>query len=442
MNYPFWEVPVLGGGWLIGLVAIIHIYIAHFAVGSGFFLVYTEWKALRRDDREVLDYIRYHSYFFVLITLVSGAVTGVGIWFTIGLVHPDATSALIHQFVFVWAIEWVFFLVEIIAALVYYRTWDRLTPRQHLRVGIVYAVASFLSLVAINGILTFMLTPGRWLETGRLWDAYFNPGNLPSLGLRTLVTFSIAGLFALVTAARWRHAETRVRLLRYAAKWLVPAYILLPLFAVWYLLMAPPQALQALQSGVSVTGVGTLAILTRVAMLSIMISATIGIFAYVGPYLNPKNFSFPMALIFLLLGLVVTGATEWSREMLRKPYVLYGYMYSNGLRPGDLERLNRTGVLAEARWTTVKAITADNRVEAGRQVFRIQCASCHTVRGYRSMTAVLKGRDLDSLQAFLKTLRDLQGPYVGLMPPLMGTPEEEQALAAYLLTISQEAEGK
>src|SRR3990172_9015676 len=250
MNYPFWGVPVLGGGWLIGLVAIIHIYIAHFAVGSGFFLVYTEWKALRGDDREGLDYIRYHSYFL----------------------------ALIHQFVFVWAIEWVFFLVEIIAALVYYRTWDRLTPRQHLRVGVVYAVASFLSLVAINGILTFMLTPGRWLETGRLWDAYFNPGNLPSLGLRTLVTFSIAGLFALVTAARWRNAETRVRLLRYAAKWLGPASILLPLFAVWYLLVAPPQALQALQSGVSVTGVGTLAILTRVAMLCIMISATIGIF--------------------------------------------------------------------------------------------------------------------------------------------------------------------
>ena len=36
----------------------------------------------------------------------------------------------------------------------------------------------------------------------------------------------------------------------------------------------------------------------------------------------------------------------------------------------------------------------------------------------------------------------LVAAYVGLMPPLMDTPEEEQALAAYLLTISQEAEGK
>jgi len=43
---------------------------------------------------------------------VVGAVTGVGIWFTIGLIAPEATSNLIHTFVWVWAIEWVFFLVE------------------------------------------------------------------------------------------------------------------------------------------------------------------------------------------------------------------------------------------------------------------------------------------------------------------------------------------
>jgi hypothetical protein len=37
----------------------------------------------------------------------------VGIWFAIGLTHPEATSTLIHNFVFGWAMEWVFFLVEL-----------------------------------------------------------------------------------------------------------------------------------------------------------------------------------------------------------------------------------------------------------------------------------------------------------------------------------------
>ena len=41
-------------------------------------------------------------------------VSGVGIWFAIGLAAPEATSTLIHNFVFGWAIEWVFFLVELL----------------------------------------------------------------------------------------------------------------------------------------------------------------------------------------------------------------------------------------------------------------------------------------------------------------------------------------
>lgn len=436
MNYPVWLVPFLGGGWVIGLIAIIHVFIAKFAVGTGIFLAYTEWKCYQRNEPGILAYVRYHSRFFVLISLVSGAVTGVGIWFSIGLVHAEATSALIHQFVFVWGIEWVIFLVEIIAALIYYASWDRLSPRQHLTIGWIYAAAAFASLVAINGILTFMLTPGRWLQTRSLWDAWFNPGNLPSMFLRGLVTLSIAGLFALVTAARWPHEEDRVRLLRYAARWLIPAYVLLPFLTIWYVRVAPAAALDALQSGVATTGVGSLAILTRVTMLAIMLSATIGIFAYVGPYLNPRNFSFPMALVFLLMGLVVTGATEWAREVLRKPYIIYGYMYSNGIRVGDEPRYNQQGVLALAKWATVKDVTPSNQLSAGREVFVLQCSSCHTRTGYRSMDRVLRGRDLDSIRHFLNSLRDPNGPYKGLMPPLVGTAAEQEALAHYLHSLS------
>lgn len=39
---PKGTVPFLGGGLLIAVVAILHAYIAHFAVGGGFWLVATE----------------------------------------------------------------------------------------------------------------------------------------------------------------------------------------------------------------------------------------------------------------------------------------------------------------------------------------------------------------------------------------------------------------
>jgi hypothetical protein len=38
------------------------------------------------------------------------------------------------------------------------------------------------------------------------------------------------------------------------------------------------------------------------------------------------------AVAVLLLALMATGAGEYSREMLRKPYVIGRWMYSNGVR--------------------------------------------------------------------------------------------------------------
>ena len=135
MNYPIWELPFLGGGLLIAGVAIVHVFISHFAIGGGLFLVLTEMKGYREGDPRVIDYVRFHSRFFVLLTLVLGALTGVGIWFTIALVQPEGTSALIHNFMWIWALEWVFFFVEISAAFVYYYGWDRLDRRTHLTMG-------------------------------------------------------------------------------------------------------------------------------------------------------------------------------------------------------------------------------------------------------------------------------------------------------------------
>ena len=183
MNYPFWDVPHLGSGWVIGLIAIFHVMISHFAVGGGFYLVLAETKARRENRREWLQVLQKHSQFFLILTGVFGAATGVGIWFAIGLAHPEATSALIHNFVFAWAIEWVFFMVELTTAAVYYYTWDRIPDPLHLKVGWVYAIASFFTLFIINGILTFMLTPGQpWLavagtgmESSRFVQALFNP---------------------------------------------------------------------------------------------------------------------------------------------------------------------------------------------------------------------------------------------------------------------------
>ena len=115
MNYPVWQLDGAGGGLLIAMMAIFHVYISHFAVGGGLFLVLTEMKGIREGNQSIIDFVRKHTKFFLLLTMVAGSMTGVGIWFTISLLNPAATSKLIHIFVFAWGIEWVFFAAEIIS---------------------------------------------------------------------------------------------------------------------------------------------------------------------------------------------------------------------------------------------------------------------------------------------------------------------------------------
>ena len=167
--------------------------IAHFAVGGGMYLRTGRTKGPpRRTAATGWQSLRSHSQFFLILTGVFGTVSGVGIWFAIGLANPKATSTLIHNFVFGWAIEWVFFIVELTPAAVYYYTWGRIPDALHLKVGWLYAISSFCTLVIINGILTFMLTPGdAWLavagtgqEASRFWQAFFNPTYWPSLAVR------------------------------------------------------------------------------------------------------------------------------------------------------------------------------------------------------------------------------------------------------------------
>ncbi len=117
MHYPWWYVPFLTSPMLIAIISVLHVLVSHYAVGGGFFLAVETGFAYRTMNADYLEYLRRHAWFFILITVVYGAITGVGIWWTIGLASPLATETLIHNFVFGWAIEYVAFIVEIAAGI-------------------------------------------------------------------------------------------------------------------------------------------------------------------------------------------------------------------------------------------------------------------------------------------------------------------------------------
>lgn len=436
MNYPVWDVSVLGGTWIIGFISIVHIFVSHFAVGGGLFFAITEWLAWKNNDDKLYAYLKKHSLFFLLLTSVFGAVTGVGIWWSISLVSPNGTASLIQTYTLGWACEYLFFVAELATIFAYYYTWDRISKEQHIRLAQLYAFMSIMTLVIINGILTYMLTPGGWIKSHYWLQGFFNETYWPSLIMRIVIMITIAGMYALFTGSFIKSdLEFRSRLLKYAAKWFIPLFVVGPLVAVWYFLNLPKTSLETVFAGIQTSGVGNFSIMARVLYLSLILSGTILLFAFVGPYLNPKGFTPRFAALFMICGLLVTGMGEWSREMLRKPFVIYNYMYSNGIRTDQIAEINKTGFLPATKWATGK----ETGVELGEKMFRFQCLSCHTKNGYRSMEKMLAGRDEKAIGNFLKALHETdpaKNPYLKIMPPVAGKPEEIDALAQYLATLT------
>jgi cytochrome d ubiquinol oxidase subunit I len=471
MNYPFWDIPYLGSGWVIGIIAIFHVMISQFAVGGGLYLPLAERKAMRMPEGPLRDawltQLAVYSKFFLILTAVFGTVSGVGIWFAIGLTHPEATSTLIHNFVFGWAMEWVFFLVELTTIAVYYSTWGKIDPKLHLKVGWVYAGASAFTLIIINGILTFMLTPGdTWLavagtghEASKFWYAFFNPTYWPSLFLRTCVCCALAGIWALITASRIdgdKQPELKTSLVKWSVKWLVPSFVATPFILIWYLWMVPASQRALLSLGIDTIGSGTFSVITRIALLIIITSATIVGVAYFLAYRNPRDFNLSHAIALLLLALMATGAGEYSREMLRKPYVIGRWMFSNGVRVPYVARINQEGYLAHSMWVwndydeshakhleilvspeqecQWSSYASQPSYSRGEAIFRGECGSCHTLNGYRPLAKLLAGRDQANIRSFISMLHDYKpdSPYRRFMPPMVGTKQDIDDLTNFL----------
>ena len=460
MNYPVWDVPFLGSGLVIALIAIFHVFISHFAVGGGFYLPMTESLALRKGRKDWMRELKKHAKFFLILTGVFGAVTGVGIWFAIGNANPEATSTLIHFWVFAWAIEWVVFIVELSAIAAYYYLWGRVSQGLHYTLGWLYAIAAWLSLFLINGILTFMLTPGQaWLavagsgnETFAFWAAFFNPTFWPSLIVRTLICLAQAGVFALITASRIdgdAQPELKIEMTAWARKWLLPAFILLPAALFWYLAEVPAAQRGLLDLGASTIGQGLFTILTRFKILFVAASATVLAATYLfTSKRNALGFRLGSALSIAAVAYMAIGAMEMLREMLRKPYVVGQHMFSNGVRRSEVAQFNQNGYLTKALWVrpeertlweSAGASAAAGDAQAaklarGELMFRGQCMACHTLDGYRGMRNLLKGRDLKGVANLVGVLHEYRedSPYRPFMPPLVGTAAEIEALTEYL----------
>jgi cytochrome bd-type quinol oxidase subunit 1/mono/diheme cytochrome c family protein len=418
--YPVNEFGPLMKGLVIGGVGILHVFLAQFAIGGGMLLYAFERRA-QAGDQDARAFVDGYFKVLVLVSFVFGALTGVAMWFTTIQVGARTIGLMVDEFHWLWATEWVWFSIEVCAGYAFYRFGSQLDDRARRRLLGLYAIAAWMSLFWINGILSWQLTPGGWLDGDGMWAGFFNPTFWPSLLFRTAVATTLAALVACVVINMMDLPRDRkLLLIRAAARFAVPIAAM-PLFALWFLAAIPEDSRSWLRGGSMP--------MTMFVGVAAGASALIGGYVIVGILMKRLMINAATATLLLALAFGATAAGEFVREGARKPFTVRGTLYSTSLTPAEVEQLRITGATThdpyplrdEARYPSPQLIR-------GAKVHRALCDACHTMRGSNGLVELVATWTDEQLRLNIAKLQRTKG----FMPPFAGTAEDVEALVQLL----------
>lgn len=434
MNYPVIEFPWLGNGMIIAIIAIIHVIVSHgVAIGMTVLMVSLEYQGLKTNNEKLINVAKTISKWVLIITTTVGAMTGVGIWLVTSVIQPDSIGSLLRIFFWAWFAEWLVFITEVVLLIIYYYTWDTWKGAKrkiHFRIGVTLSIFGWLTAMIITGILSAKLTPGKWTETLSFWNAFLNPTYIPSLAFRTFIAILLAvSLISLPIRLLIKDKEVRRDVFKVFSFWnalTVPGVLIT---GIWYLLSIPDEAKDLI---IWSTGMPE----NIFNMLHILGLALFLIFA-LWMAIKPERVPVILTIAIFFTSIAFIGEFEGVRESVRKPYIIYDYLYANGIEAAKVDKFNEEGYLANSAASPIKEVTAENQLEAGRELYKGQCIACHTVEGWRTKRNFgdrLEGWDEAALSGYISTLHETR-PF---MPPFVGTDDERDALAAYLIKVSNE----
>ncbi|MEJ7591526.1 MAG: cytochrome c [Planctomycetaceae bacterium] len=430
--YPVNDYGPLMPGLVMASVAIVHVFLAQFAVGGGILLCYFQWLAMAGRCENARAFVNGYFKLLVLISFVLGALTGVGIWFTSIQVSPATIGEMVFNFHWMWATEWTFFCLEVVSGYCFYRYHSQLSDRSCLTLLILYALAAWMSLFWINGILAWQLTLGDWLTTHSIIDGFFNPGFWPSLFFRTIVCMTLAALVGCVVVNIIPHLDRagRQELIHKSAHLMMPM-LAMPVLGAWYLYSMPDDSRGWVLGGSPA--------MMLFFMISVGASLVIGGYALIGLLIQKLYINGATATLLLLLAFGATAGGEFVREGSRKPYTIRYVLYSNSIRPEEVAGLRVHGSVTHDPFPVINEKELPNEiVTLGAKVFRRQCAVCHTMEGSNALANLTESWDADQMRMNIAKLQQTK-PF---MPPFAGTARELEALVQYILWVHDDRPDK
>jgi cytochrome bd-type quinol oxidase subunit 1 len=434
MEFPLFQVPYLGNGMTIGIVAVVHVLISHgLAIGAMTIVVLSEYLGFRHNDHEWEHFSRGLLLTVIIIITGVGAVTGVGIWVTTSVLSPRGIGSLLRVFFWPWFTEWLVFVTELIILLAYYFSWDRwIGPRKrhHVCLGACYVLASLCSAFLITGILGFMLTPDGWPWQQSLSSAFFNPTFPPQFLLRLSIALTLGSLFALAYLLFTRRERLfRAQAARVPGTICLVAVVCNPFLAWWYYAAVPSRYKTHI-----IYGILTSHLSQHPAVLFVAAAVALAVVLVCAASALSRRAAAARALVIpaLVLAVAFVFAFERTREFIRGPYLIPGYLYATNVLISEKAFLDEQGLLPNAYWfNTLGRGDPENQ---GAFLLAQNCSACHTIGGINDIRTRVRNRSEDGIFVYLSHI----GEMVPFMPPFSGTEAERRILARFLYRLAQD----
>ena len=436
--YPLFYFPQIGSAWLMGITGAIHIMASHTSVGAALLFAFLAHKAYKEDRPELYEYMRKYGMFLLIFSYVVGSITGPGIWNTATVASPRGISALIHNFVWVWATEWVFFVVEVIGVFVLVYTIGKIDRKTHLKITYMFALASVSTLFLIIGIISFMMWPGSdtWYQTGSASDAFFGINTFPHMFIRLGFMIVMSAVVGFIISGNLKEVALRAEMTRKLSVIGMIGGVVILMSFLWYVQTLPQSALDLFH-----TVLWPVNRTSRIMTVSIIAAYLLLAFAL------PKMINVPVATTMLAVVLALgIWPGEKMRESMRKPYVAGRYVYSNQIIGRDVAGKHiksEMNIIAEKGLLTVspfiperlRTITSENQLEAGKLIAKLACSNCHALEkgaAYRPLPDRFPGQDAQTIEIVLTDV--IATGTFSYMPPIKLPEHETKALAAWLAT--------
>lgn len=440
--FPTWYEAGVGSGWVVGIIATVHVLFSHTAVGAALFFSYLATVAYRNDRPELLSYIKKYGLFLLVFSYVLGSITGPGIWYSTTVASPRGISALIHNFVWGWSAEWVFFVIEVVGVYSMVYLVNKVDMRTYMRMSWIFGGASLTTMLIIVGILSFMMWPGTegYMTEGGFLSGYYGANQFAQLAMRLAFMFTMTAVVGgIVVSGMETEALKREMARKLAILGLVSAAAGFAMIN-WYMSTLPDYAQLMVENRLPERFAPSM-------MITLGVTAGYFLITLIRPKVLIPAVAVPMVAVLLIFGL---WPEETARESLRKPYVAGQYVYSNQVIaqdvPGmgiesELPMLEAHGLLATHAFLpdNLRELTPDNAYQVGEAVALAMCSNCHSL----SDTGMRPIRDYYGDVTDVAAIRDYNKAALATgatiyMPAMPLKDDEWEALAVFIAALEDE----